>query len=284
MQRWPRLLTAGVIASVTLGPPTAAQEQEELGTLQITAPSLNAVSVFVEGFSVGQTPVTVTDLPPGDYRVVVKHPGGGDFVHDVTLAKGQAASVVGDAASNEFAWSSPVRLQDDWRPVSDEEQKSLEKATATRPLSGYGRLEIANFLVKSEDDVPAKYLYALFGSLVKELDRRKKLNGLEFATNYSKGTPGRWTEAPSSEGQTMVLSGVVTEYQAGSRTKRYLVGFGAGKTRVYCLFRLVDKATGDVLLERLANGSISGGLFGGSGSGAMKELGSNISKAIEKSW
>ena len=51
------------------------------------------------------------------------------------------------------------------------------------------------------------------------------------------------------------------------------MGFGAGKTRAYCLFRLIDKATGEVVFERMENGSVSMGLFGGSSSGAMKEIG-----------
>jgi len=42
--------------------------------------------------------------------------------------------------------------------------------------------------------------------------------------------------------------------------------------------------TGDVVLERMENGSISWGLFGGRDAGAMKEIGEDIAKAIEKNW
>jgi len=56
---------------------------------------------------------------------------------------------------------------------------------------------------------------------------------------------------------------------------------GAGKTRAYCLFRLVDKQTGEVLLERMENGSISST---SKSADALKELAHDIAKVIEKSW
>ena len=40
----------------------------------------------------------------------------------------------------------------------------------------------------------------------------------------------------SDDEPALVLTGVITEYQKGSQTKRYLVGFGAGKTRAGALW------------------------------------------------
>ncbi len=59
----------------------------------------------------------------------------------------------------------------------------------------------------------------------------------------------------------------------GSRqglTRQLFSGFNAGKTRVYCMFRFVDQATNEVLLERMEDGSIWFSVA--VGAGAMKEL------------
>lgn len=269
-----------VVAFVSL--PVEAHDDHQRGSIEVTAP-IEGAPVFVEGFLVGQVPAHVTGLPPGDYRVVVKGFEGGDFVEDVTLEEGQTVSVSAEAPAT-ASWASPRRAEDDWVAVAKDDQKRLEKAEAAKPLRGYTRLELANFLVKSDETVQPEHLFSLFGNLLRGIEDRKKLRELELATNYSSGGSDRWVSQEGSNEPTMILSGVITRYDPGSRAKRYFVGFGAGRTRIYCLFRLVDKATDEVLLERMENGSISGGLFGGSGSGATKELGQDIAKAIEREW
>ena len=183
----------------------------------------------------------------------------------------------------EGGYRSPVRADDDYESVVGKEaRKPYEKAKSVKRLREYQVLEIASFLVKSEEPLPPQYLYSIFHDLAEQLDEKTKFE--TFVTNYTQGPSERWTESAGPEAPTLVLSGVITEYQAGSKAKRYLVGFGAGKTRAYCLFRLVDKATGEVVFERMENGSVSMGLFGRSSSGAMKEIGEDIAKVIRKNW
>ena len=166
--------------------------------------------------------------------------------------------------------------------MGKDSRKPYEKAKSMKKLGEYEVLEIANFLVKSEEPLEPERSYAIFGDLARQLDDKTKF--ASFVTNYTPGVSERWIEADRKDAPTLVLSGVITEYQGGSQAKRYLVGFGAGKTRAYCLFRLVDKATGAVVFERMENGSVSGGFAGGSSSGAMKEIGEDIAKAIRKNW
>lgn len=140
--------------------------------------------------------------------------------------------------------------------------------------------------MKSDEEVPPDHLYAVLRDIVSELDK-ENLGFQTFVTSYTRGPSARWKESGPGLGEpTLVLSGVITRYQRGSRAKRYFAGFGAGKTRIYCLFRLVDKKTGDVLLERMENGSISGGfsLFGGASAGAMRELAEDIAHVIKTNW
>ena len=65
--------------------------------------------------------------------------------------------------------------------------------------------------------------------------------------------------------------------QLGSRQelrRHQFIAFIVGETRVYCMFRFVDKARNEVLLERMENGSIWFSVAASASAGAMKELAS----------
>ena len=261
--------------------PVAMADDEDVGAIEIASEPEGA-SVYIEGILAGTTPHDRGNLPEGKYRIVFKSSSnGGDFVQDVAVTKQQTTRVTATLASS--GWRSPVREEDDWSAVvGKDSRKPYEKAKSTKKLGEYEILEIANFLVKSEEPLEPARSYAIFRDLACQLDDKTKF--ASFVTNYTPGVSERSIEADGKDAPTLVLSGVITEYQGGSQAKRYLVGFGAGKTRAYCLFRLVDKATGEVVFERMENGSVSMGMFGGSSSGAMKEIGADIAKAIRKNW
>jgi len=262
--------TAGVIR----------QEESEVGILEISSEPEGA-SVYIEGFMEGVTPLTRGELPPGEYRVVFKSPSYADFVEDVEVVAGQTVNVSASLSPGET--SSAIRAEDDYTPVvGGDQRKPYEDAKAVKKLREYETLEIANFLVRSEEPLKPEHLYPFFQDLAKGLEKRTEFR--RFVTAYTRPISGKWVESNDSQESTLVLSGVITEYEGGSRAKRYLVGFGAGKTRAYCLFRLVDKETGEVVFERMENGSVSMGVFGGTDSGAMSELGDDIGKAIDKNW
>ena len=61
----------------------------------------------------------------------------------------------------------------------------------------------------------------------------------------------------------------------------HIVGWGTGKTRIYCMFRLVDKATGEILLERMENGALHAHA---PDRDAIADLARDIAKAVEKNW
>jgi hypothetical protein len=275
-------VTGFCVLVLPLAAALAAAEEPKYGAITVNSEPAGA-RAYVEGFLAGETPVKVEQLLPGDYRVVVKQEGHADFVQDVKVAKGQIVPVEAKLAPDPSAWSSPVRAEDDWTPVLDKDKERYEKATSKAHLGDYKVLQVSNFLMKSDETVPPDHLYALLPGLATQLD--KKTRFAKFATNYTKGPSPRWAASGEDPNEpTLVLSGVITKYQRGSRTTRYLVGFGAGKTRCYCLFRLTDKKTGDVVFERMENGSVSGGGFGGASSDAMKELAEDIAKAVKGNW
>lgn len=277
-----RFRSVFVLLLATVSPAQAVPDDEESGAIEVRSTPPGA-SLYIEGFFSGTTPTVVDGVPAGPYRVVVKHDGLGDHAVDVVVEKKSTAVV--DATLPQSGYRSPVRTADDYTPVVGKDaRKPYEKAKSTKKLSAYEVLEIGSFLVQSEDALDPEHLYAIFHDLAKQLDERTEF--ATFVTNYTQGPSERWSEnaTPDPDAPTLVLTGVITEYEKGSQAKRYLVGFGAGKTRAYCLFRLVDKKTGEVVFERMENGSVSGGFFGGSSSGAMKEIGEDIAKAIDKNW
>jgi hypothetical protein len=206
--------------------------EEEVGSIKVDSEPAGA-AVYVEGFLAGVTPLTVENLPPGSYRVVLKSPSRGDNYGDVVVAEGEESTF--SAVLPATGPRSPVRSGEDWTPVVGKDaRKPYEKAKASKKLREYEVLEIGNFLVKSEKPLPADRAYTIFGDLSRELDKRTEFR--QFVTNYTQAPSERWKLKGDPTAPTLVLSGVITEYEPGSQTKRYMIGFGAGKTRAYCLF------------------------------------------------
>lgn len=67
-------------------------------------------------------------------------------------------------------------------------------------------------------------------------------------------------KAPANAAKTLVVRGVVEEIHPGSRTKRYLAGFGAGAARNKVSVELVDASSGEVLI-RFTQAHRSAGTF-----------------------
>lgn len=266
-----------------LVPSVLAQDEPKFGSIEI-ASEPSAARVYIEGFLAGETPVKVDQVVPGTYRLVIKGDSYDDFVQDVQVSAGGIKKVEARLDPDTGAWHSPLREEDDWIPVLDKDKKRYEKAKSTKRFRDYKVLEIGNFLMKSDEEVPPDHLYALLRHLAIQLDEKTKFD--KFVTNYTWGPSPRWVESNTEITEpTLVLSGVITRYQRGSRAMRLWVGFGAGKTRVYCLFRFVDKATNEVLLERMENGSISWEFsFADASARAMKELAEDIANAVRKNW
>ena len=136
----------------------------------------------------------------------------------------------------------------------------------------YQNIEVANFDVKEGIDFPADYMTGMMGEIVKELQNLKKFKQVYRASE----TP---TDAAAP---TIQLVGTVTKYKAGSRAKRYLIGFGAGQTKVVAHVKFIDKATGNVLYERDVDGKIAIGIFGGESKTSLRDVGKEIAENAKK--
>ena len=68
----------------------------------------------------------------------------------------------------------------------------------------------------------------------------------------------------------------------GNRAARYLIGFGAGRTKLVANVKVRDAETGQILIEQKVDGHVYGGLFGGGTDQAKGGLASEIIKTMTK--
>jgi hypothetical protein len=138
----------------------------------------------------------------------------------------------------------------------------------------YQQIEITGFEVKQGVEFPPDYLADLTNELVTQMKETEKFREVSRAG-----------EAPAgSDALALRLSGTVTEFKAGSRAVRYLVGFGAGRTKVKARVKFTDRATGAVLYEGDVDGKVIMGVFGGDSRGATRGLAKEVAKVARQQF
>ncbi|MGP0072480.1 MAG: DUF4410 domain-containing protein [Bryobacteraceae bacterium] len=138
---------------------------------------------------------------------------------------------------------------------------------AGQPAALYSAVEIDRFVADRGVAFPTDYQSALVDDIAREIS-------VEFPTiiTLRQGDPTPYGHA------VLRISGAVTGFKPGSRTKRFLIGFGAGATVVRVRVRFIDAAGGRVLLEREMSGVTWTGVGGGDSQGAADSLARRIAK------
>jgi hypothetical protein len=161
-------------------------------------------------------------------------------------------------------------------------------AKADPALKGkYQRLEVDDFTVQEGIDFPADGLGVLRAEIVQELVHLRRFKQV---SDKRAAQPASETKTETAEPQantpepTLRLVGTITKYKPGSRAKRYLIGFGAGATKVVAHIKFVDAATGNVLFEKDVDGKVIIGFFGGESSGATRGLAKEVAKVAKKTF
>ncbi|HEV8440151.1 MAG TPA: DUF4410 domain-containing protein [Methylomirabilota bacterium] len=80
---------------------------------------------------------------------------------------------------------------------------------------------------------------------------------------FAQVVDGRTGLAPGSPGNQLRLRGEITRFDVGNRALRWLVGFGAGRTKLQVETRFVDSESGQPVLASADRRVASKGLFGG---------------------
>ncbi len=139
----------------------------------------------------------------------------------------------------------------------------------------YQTIEVLRFDIQPGVDFPADYLITMTEELVTHLQKTQK-----FKQVLREGETPADVEAPG-----MRLTGTVTKYKKGSRAKRYLIGFGAGKTKVAAHVQWLDRETGEVLFEADVDGKVLlGGLIKSESVGATRGLAKEVAKVTKKKF
>ena len=148
--------------------------------------------------------------------------------------------------------------------------------------NGYTQLEVGRFEVERESfdtkeaeragAIPEEMLDSIQRAIQGEMTR----SGL-FATVMKSGG-----ESAGGE-RTLVVSGRVTDFKAGSRTARLWVGMGAGKQLIEVECALVDRETGEVVARQRIIDRKVGGWGGGSEEKGLEDFAEKVHEFIRKS-
>ena len=152
---------------------------------------------------------------------------------------------------------------------------ALSAASATVEKNKYHQVEVTRFEIQEGIKFPPDFLIAMTEELVTQLKDTKK-----FAQVLHEGET-----AADGSGPALRMVGTVTEYQAGNRAVRYMVGFGAGKTKIVAHIKFIDRDAGTVLLEQDVDGKvIMGGAILSESIGATRGLAKEAAKVAAKNF
>src|SRR5579864_8101368 len=149
---------------------------------------------------------------------------------------------------------------------------AVSSASDATPHAGqYQNIQIMRFDTLNGIDFPSEYLVTMMEELVHELGATNRFQQVlrEGETPAVANTP------------TIQLIGTVTQFNKGNRAVRYMVGFGAGKTKVKARVKFVDSVTGRILLEKDVDGRVWIGFIGGESIGATRGLAKEVAKVAK---
>ncbi|MDT0631487.1 PEGA domain-containing protein [Rubrivirga sp. S365] len=130
------------------GRPTAAEA--ERGSIRVTSTPAGA-AVLLDGRRVGQTPVTVDGLTPGEYALAVQQPGYEPATRRVTLRPGTRYETALELRSTSSPTSGPAPPQA--RPTPAPPRPDPGVGTVEILVRPWGRIEIDGQLRQRESDV-----------------------------------------------------------------------------------------------------------------------------------
>ena len=143
------------------------------------------------------------------------------------------------------------------------------QAAANQP---YNAVEVAKFTVRQGIEFSDKDVTELTNATLSNFRNSKRFASVSLAGESS---------APV-EGRKVRVSGEVIKYVKGSQAKRYLIGMGAGKTKIIVDVKLTDASTGEVVLQQTVDGDVTWGVFGGDSDKAKGGVADEIIREMKK--
>lgn len=143
-------------------------------------------------------------------------------------------------------------------------------AGASQP---YDVVEIEKFTVAEGVEFPAKDLDEMSTYLVLDFNRSKRFSQVFLSSDLA---------AQTAPARRVRIIGRDSKYAKGNRAARYIVGLGAGRTKLVSDIKVTDVQSGEVLMEQKVDGHVYGGLFGGETDQAKSNLASESIKTMTK--
>jgi hypothetical protein len=140
-------------------------------------------------------------------------------------------------------------------------------ARSTRPH--YAAVEVNRFVADPVVGFPPDYQILMMESLITEIHSLSKK--IEVVRE---GEP-----LPENK-STLRITGVVTGFKLGSRTKRALIGFGAGAASVEVEVKFTDAKTNQVVLDRKFKARTWSGIAGGNSIDSAEGIGFKIADKL----
>ena len=139
----------------------------------------------------------------------------------------------------------------------------------------YQNIEVSKFTIRQGVEFPAEDLDGLTKSLVNNLQKSKRFDTVSVIGESASTTEG-------SNSSKLQISGEIIKYVKGNQAARYLIGFGAGKTKIIADIKFVDAKTGAVVHQQTVDGDVTWGLFGGDSGKAKGGIADEIIRVMKK--
>ena len=150
------------------------------------------------------------------------------------------------------------------------------ETTTTKKL--YQNIEVEKFTIRQGVEFPVDKIDQLTKGVIDEFRESKKFNQVSMVGEATTPADG------AAEVPTLKITGEVVKFEKGNRAMRYVIGMGAGKTKIIVDVKFIDVKTGEVVLQQTVDGDISKGIFGGNTADARTEVAEEIVKVARKNF
>jgi uncharacterized protein DUF4410/polyglycine hydrolase-like protein len=152
--------------------------------------------------------------------------------------------------------------QDLAKPAPSAAPSPIAVPVASRTVKQtYNAIQVSSFEIQKDVTFPPEYLALMQTEISKQLTSAKV-----FAEVVSAGQT-----ASTPDAHLLRLTGVITNYNPGSRAKRYFGGGAAGAAEIDSKVTFVDATTGQSLMTQDLRAVLASGFFGGKSEDSVKD-------------
>jgi hypothetical protein len=112
---------------------------------------------------------------------------------------------------------------------------ALSVSAAAQAAQPYDVVEIEKFTIAEGVELDDADLTELMAFMIVHFNDSRRFNQVFLSTD---------TAAQTAPARRAKVTGVVTKYNKGNRAARYLIGFGAGRTKLVAQVKVVDTRIG----------------------------------------